>query len=120
MAKIKSYTDSRGVSYDTAYWRLTSFDVNLITKKANFTFSGYKDVNARNSGKDAIGTKNYFINDDTKFDYYFNKHINDGLNLAQIAYLIATETLEHVGDEIIDGVLTPIQKSFFHGAEDSI
>lgn len=115
---MSGYIDSRGVSYNSSYWRLIQIDVNLVTKKANFLFAGYKDQDARLAGKDVIGTKNYFINDDTKFDYYFAKHMAENLNLMQIGYMIATETVEHIGDTMEDGVLTPILKTFFEGAED--
>jgi hypothetical protein len=121
MAKQISYTDSRGVSYDTSYWRLVYLSVDVEAKFAAFKFLGYRDVDARLTGKDPVGSYSFSISG-VEFDIYYAKHLIEGKNIAEIAYIVAGDKLvrRELVTELVDGVEITEEKDvgFFHGGID--
>jgi hypothetical protein len=112
MAKIIEFTDNRGVDYPTSYWRLKQFEADIDNKHAIFRFVGYKDQESRTENKAIVG-QIAFVVDADEFDYYYQLHMVNGLNLAQVAYTIANDQPKKLD---VDGVPRP----FFFGGEDAI
>lgn len=79
MAKTISFTDNCGNIYNSSYWRVTAINVDLNRKVSTFLFTGYKDQQARNDGKQAIpgGSKSYTIAG-SLFDSWYARHLTFG------------------------------------------
>lgn len=118
MAKILTYSDSRGVTYNASYWRLGKVEVDLARKYSNFTFYGYKDKEARNSNKEIISSKTFSVTNPTEFDTYYAQYVAGTINLLSLGYHLANTQTFVVGSVDVDGILTPVLRTFFDGAED--
>jgi len=116
MAKKRLYIDERGIELPESYWRVTQIEVYVPNKSARIQFTGYKDQAARLENKAPIGHKTYVVSGQ-QFEFWYAKHLIEGINIAQISYEIATGTF----DEEVTDPENPEQKvkvSFFDGAED--
>ena len=88
MAFQLDFTNEQDINMATTYWKITRFDVDVDSKRANFTFAGWKDKSARDNGKQQIGQRNYNISG-AEFEGYYAKVIDKRMNPSEVFYKIA-------------------------------
>jgi hypothetical protein len=86
MAKQMEFTHPNGTDYPESYWRIVELYVSVPKKVAKFTFYGYKDADARNSGKEPIWEKIVELNDPSLFDIRFNEVASKTKNPQEVGY----------------------------------
>lgn len=123
MAKQLNFTHPNGTSYPESYWKITKLHVDVLNRYAEFGLTGYKDVAARQSGKDSIGFRQIIVQQGD-FDVAFTEVTMKTKNPQEVGYN-ACALIKDIpdGDEIIDqGLPTertqPKFRSFFDGALD--
>lgn len=90
MAFQLEYTNEQDITMADTYWKINRFDVDVVSKQANFTFVGYKNKAAKEANKQPIGHKNYNIRGE-EFELYYAKVIDKELNPAEVFYQIAKD-----------------------------
>lgn len=90
MAKQVNFTHSNGTNYPASYWRITNLMVDVPNAVARFTFTGYKDEDARNEGKEPIGKRNIVIKGED-FAINFGKVTDKIKNPQEVGYDYASE-----------------------------
>ena len=87
MAFQLNFTNDQDINMPETYWRISSFSVDVNNKNANWQFTGYKSKQARDNGKQPIGSRRYNSNG-AEFESYYAKVIDKELNPAEVFYTI--------------------------------
>jgi hypothetical protein len=88
MAFQLDYTNEQNINMPKTYWKITRFEVDVSSKRANFNFTGYKDKASKDANFQPIGNRSYNISGE-EFETYYAKVIGKELNPAEVFYKVA-------------------------------
>jgi hypothetical protein len=113
VAKIMTYTDAAGNSYQTSYWRVVHINIDITNRSATITLYAYRDATARQQNKAHIGEKTYMVNDTQFDDLMANPVVKQ---FAGLAYTGVVNAIKDTPDPSKPGQFT----NFFAGATDAV
>lgn len=103
MAFQLSYSDERGITSPTSYWKLTNVSIDTMAKQATITFNGFASSEAREQHKAPVGQYMCYICNtlaevqldgteipaNPRFDRFFGTSVMDeaGSNVVKQGYL---------------------------------
>jgi hypothetical protein len=119
VAKVMSFEDPSGNTYQTSYWSIQFFAFDKGVRTARLLLYGYRDAAARTAGKQPIGQKEYVVAGDD-FDRLFasQKQTNPKPLLRQL-YEDVVNVHKDVPDPAAPNDPTR-NKGFFDGAQDAV
>ena len=87
----RNFEDSIGNIYLESYWYPASIVIDKKSNSGSISFHGFKDQTARDTGKNHITERNYFVTGDL-FSEYLTALFSGKENALSIAYRVALES----------------------------
>jgi hypothetical protein len=113
VAKVMTFTDAAGNTYQTSYWRVVQINIDVVNRSATIILCAYRDATARRQNKAPVDTRTYFVNDAQFDDLMAN---SDARKFVSLAYSGVVNVVKDIPDPNKPGQFT----NFFAGATDDV